>query len=122
MPIKTISQFVLITAAGILLNSCGGGGDSYTGHIDMVFLAGSDPAEDGHEHVILSILCSDLDSGMDQTYTGISTSTDDLHTHNVTVTAEQLAVIRGGGTVVVRTTGQHEHTWSFNHGGSCGEV
>jgi len=60
----------------------------------------------GHTHEI-EIQCADLSSG-GVTYTSTSTNG---HTHDVTLSADQLADIAAGVTVTVNTTDLHPHEW-----------
>jgi hypothetical protein len=63
----------------------------------------------GHVHSI-TVECADLgEDGI--TYTSTTASS---HSHQVTLTAEELTMIAGGDAVVVITTDAgHEHTWTI---------
>ena len=87
----------------LALGGCGGGGSGYgdTATATPSSSAGCAAAiADNHGHV-LSIPAADLDSAVDKTYS-IQGSAD--HSHQVSFTAAQLALLKGGKAVVVTTS------------------
>jgi hypothetical protein len=58
----------------------------------------------GHSHSF-TIQCAHADAA------GWTYTAGGAHTHQVSLTAEQLAAIFAGDTVTVETTGGHPHTW-----------
>jgi hypothetical protein len=103
----------------LLLQGCGGGGYS-SGTTPMT--GGSSCGASGtditanHGHT-LTIAKADLDSPVDKTY-ALSPSIEG-HSHDVTFTVAQLATLKGGGSVTVRSTttvasaaygGTHSHS------------
>jgi hypothetical protein len=90
----------------LLIESCGGGGSSYSAGTGTVAGCGNTIAAN-HGHV-LTIALADLDSATDITY-NIQGSAD--HNHTVTLTVAQLRTLKTGASVstVSSTTLSHQH-------------
>jgi hypothetical protein len=95
----------------LLIESCGGGGSSYSAGTGTVAGCGNTIALN-HGHV-LTIALADLDSPTDTTY-NIQGSAD--HNHTVTLTVAQLRTLKTGASIstvssitVSPTTGSHQH-------------
>ena len=71
--------------------------------------------QSGHVHTI-RVSCDDIANGDDVTYTSTN---DNGHTHEVTITADQMVALAEGGTIEVQTNDSgHPHGWVID-GGRC---
>lgn len=96
----------------LLIQACGGGGDSPAAPgVTPSGTGCNDTIAANHGHV-LSIAAADLDSTTDKVY-DIQGSAD--HTHGVTLTVANLRALKAGMpvTVVTSTTLAHEHSVSI---------
>lgn len=114
-----LSRISLLVAAAPVLIGCaaqeddypprppGGGGGGGNGDPepdeDGAFLVENQDAS-GHAHSF-ELTCAQLEEGV-ATYTA-----GGAHSHQVTLTADQIADVLDGRQVVVETTGGHPHTW-----------
>jgi hypothetical protein len=99
---------VLGATALLLIQSCGGGGSSYSGTAGATAGVGcSNTIAANHGH-ILAIALADLDSVTDKTY-NIQGSAE--HNHSVTLTVAQLRTLKTGASVttISSTTLDHQH-------------
>ncbi len=106
-----------LTGAGVvlLIQACGGGGDSPAAPSLSPSGAGcSDTIAANHGHV-LAIATAELDSTTDKVY-DIQGSAD--HAHNVTLTVANLRALKAGTPVTVLTsiTLAHQHSISIQCG------
>jgi hypothetical protein len=126
----TRKRFLQGAAGGtvvLLIQACGGGGGGggsvpasssatmgggYDATTQPSAACGAKTISNNHGHA-LTIQTSDLASTMDKVYSIAGTAG---HDHTITLTAAQLATVRGGGTVTVTSTvtnapvfGSHSH-------------
>lgn len=105
-----IGQVLLATPVLAGLASCGGGSSSSSENGFPV--TNQDTA--GHTHT-LTFTCSAL-TAEGATFTASGSG----HSHEVTVTKEEIQQIAAGNLVMVTTNSFHEHTWAFQKpAGAC---
>ncbi len=92
-----------LASGGWLLSGCGGGGSDSAPTASGAGCAAAIAGNHGH---VLAIGAADLNSVVDITY-DIHGSAD--HTHSVTFTAAQLALLKAGTSVNVTTTTTNAH-------------
>jgi hypothetical protein len=104
---KVFFGSVLGATVLLLVESCGGGGSSYSAGTGTVAGCGNTIALN-HGHV-LTIALADLDSATDMTYNNIQGNAD--HNHTVTLTVAQLRTLKTGASVstVSSITLSHQH-------------
>jgi len=99
---------VLGATALLLIQSCGGGGSSYSAPAGATAGVGcSNTIAANHGH-ILTIALADLDSVTDKTYDILGTAG---HSHSVTLTVAQLRTLKSGASVstISSVTLSHQH-------------
>ena len=104
-----------LTAAPAVLiaTACGGGGGGGPDAGASSFSVSSTGGDHVHR---LTIECADLTGG-GVTYT---TTAENGHTHELALTADQLATIAAGNAVQVSVTTPHDHTWTVRRpAGAC---
>jgi len=100
-----------VVAGALYLIGCGGSSTSPSAVADV---QSTSTIANSHTHTA-NVPAADQMHPADKTYTS---SSDDAHTHMVTLTASQLSTIASGGSVTVTSTssavtGSHTHDFTF---------
>jgi len=127
---KTFLSSMAGATVTLWLQGCGGGGGGYGSSNNapaggVTCGAGAADISNNHGHTLV-VLKADLDSTTDKTY-NLSQSVDG-HTHSVTFTVAQLALLKGGAMVPVTSSttvasstygGTHSHTVTASVASTC---
>ncbi|HUS27047.1 MAG TPA: hypothetical protein VMZ53_01010 [Kofleriaceae bacterium] len=104
----TRRELIASLASGAALVACGGNSVTPDATASCTDRGTIPEIAQNHGHV-LAITVEDIEAGVEKTYDIMGTS---LHTHSVTITAEQFAMLRANQTITVTSTLVTAHSHS----------